>query len=40
MSGDVPGREISEAEISMRFFFRPLLPAGAHGHCWAGRSAE
>jgi len=24
----------------MRFFFRPLLPAGAHAHCWGGRLAE
>jgi hypothetical protein len=32
MSGDVPGRENSEAEIFMRVFFRPLLPAGAHAH--------
>ena len=32
MSGDVPGRENSEAEIFMRVFFGPLLPAGAHAH--------
>jgi hypothetical protein len=40
MSGDVPCRENSEAERFMRFFFEPLLPAGAHAHCWGGRLAE
>ena len=39
MSGDVPGRENSEAEIFMRVFFWPLLPAGARAHCWDGRLA-
>ena len=39
MSGDVPGRDNSEAEIFMRIFFRPLLPTWAHAHCWGGRLA-
>jgi hypothetical protein len=40
MSGDVPGRENSEAESFMRVFFGPLLPTWAHAHCWGGRLAE
>jgi hypothetical protein len=32
MSGDVPGRDNSNAEVFMRVFFGPLLPAGAHAH--------
>jgi hypothetical protein len=32
MSGDIPNRANSKAERYMRFFFKPLLPAGAHAH--------
>jgi hypothetical protein len=39
MSGDVPGWANSDAEIFMRVFFGPLLPAWAHVHGWDGRSA-
>jgi len=39
MSGDVPGWANSDAEIFMRVFFGPLLPAWAHAHGGGGRSA-
>jgi len=39
MSGDVPGWANHDAEIFMRVFFGPLLPAWAHARWRGGRSA-